>query len=214
MADAIIGGLPAVIRNEDGLYEGDLLHYFKVLFFQAQNVNHPYHNFRHMTHVLWLCYDACVFYKNALRPRLIRNILVAGMFHDFDHSGLMGHDDLNIERAVRGFEKNIHEDDIDHKSDIVFLIRGTEFPHTSADSGSLVILRDADLAQALSSAWIQQVVFGLAKEWGKTPLEVLKMQPAFNEGIKFKTRWAQERFPEELVAAKVSEAHALIECLE
>lgn len=208
-----IGDLPEIINNYDELYEGDLIHYFKVLFFEAQNVNHPYHNFRHMTHVLWLCYDACKFYKTKLTARVIRNILVGAMFHDFDHSGLMGHDDLNIERAVRGFGKHVHSDDVDHKDDIIFLIRGSEFPHTSLASESLDILRDADLAQSLSNAWMQQVVFGLAKEWGKTPLEVLKMQPAFYRGITFKTAWAKQRFPEELVSDKLVEVEDLLLCL-
>ena len=214
MADDIVGDLPTVIRNEDGLYEGDLIHYFKVLFFEAQNVNHPYHNFRHMTHVLWLCYDACKFYRAVLTPREIRNILIGALFHDFDHSGLMGHDDLNIERAARGFEQHIQLDDEKYGDKIALLIRGTEFPHFGHPDLSLSILRDADLAQALSGAWIQQVVFGLAREWGKTPLEVLKMQPAFSEGIAFKTLWAKERFPPEAIAAKVSEAKSLLECLE
>lgn len=214
MTSDIVGSLPAIIRNEDDLYEGDLVHYFKVLFFEAQNVNHPYHNFRHMIHVLWLCYDACKFYRAELTRREIRNILIGALFHDFDHSGLMGHDDLNIERAVRGFIKHTHADDVDHADNIIFLIRGTEFPHTKVDSGLLDILRDADLAQALSSAWIQQVVFGLAREWGKPPLEVLKMQPAFSGGIKFKTLWARTRFPQELVDAKVFEANDLLRCLE
>jgi hypothetical protein len=215
MADKVVGDIPKIIRNADALYKGDLTHYFRILFFEARNVNHPYHNFRHMTHVLWLCYDACLLYKAILSPREMRNILIAAMFHDFDHSGMMGHDDLNIERAVRGFQKHIHPIDVEHEYDIIQLLRGSEFPHKESDLGlSLEILRDADVAQALSTAWIQQIVFGLAAEWGKPPIEVLRMQPAFNSGIRFNTEWAKQRFPKKLIAAKVAEAEALIACLK
>lgn len=55
----VVGDLPQIIANEERLYEGDLVVYFRVLFFKADNLNHPYHNFRHMMHVLWLCHLAC-----------------------------------------------------------------------------------------------------------------------------------------------------------
>lgn len=42
------GSIPDIILNREGLYRGDLKHYFKVLFNNAKNLNNPYHNFRHM----------------------------------------------------------------------------------------------------------------------------------------------------------------------
>jgi hypothetical protein len=75
------------------------------------------------------------------------------------------------------------------------------------------IIRDADLAQALSSAWIQQVVFGLAQEWELSPLEVLKGQGSFLTGLSFSTYWAQQLFPQELIQAKIEEVEQLLQLL-
>src|SRR5580704_3760633 len=83
----VTGDLPEIIGNEKGLYEGDLIFYFQTLFFRSSNLHNPYHNFRHMLHVLWLCYKACLHYEKKLTPREMRNLLVAALFHDFDHPG-------------------------------------------------------------------------------------------------------------------------------
>ena len=39
-----------IVNNREGLYEGDLKQYFKMVF-EAPNVFNPYHNFRHMLHM-------------------------------------------------------------------------------------------------------------------------------------------------------------------
>jgi hypothetical protein len=83
----ITGDLPKIIGNEENLYEGNLIYYFQVLFFKANNLYNPYHNFRHMAHVLWLCYKACQYYSQELAPRQMRTLLIAALFHDFDHTG-------------------------------------------------------------------------------------------------------------------------------
>src|SRR5947209_20057627 len=81
----ISGDIPEIIGNEEGLYEGDLTHYFRVLFFKAGNLTNPYHNLRHTLHVLWLCYKACRYYRDGLTPRRMRILLFAALFQDFDH---------------------------------------------------------------------------------------------------------------------------------
>lgn len=206
--------IDGVIGNEDGIYDGDLIHYFGEIFFTAQNLWHPYHNFRHMFHVLWTCYKACTYYaaKGMLNRRDVRTILVAAIVHDVNHSGLTGDDDLNIERSVRWLGKHYDPCDASHLETIGGLVRLTEFPH-QVDSSKLSlgaqILRDADLSQALSVAWLQQVVFGLAREWGKRPYEVLAMQKVFLSPLKFSTEWAQQEFPQEAIDEKVKEAEGL-----
>ncbi len=207
------GSLPAIISNSADVYQGDLKGYFRAIFDHAQNLSNPYHNFRHMFHVLWLCYQACLFYGNKLNRREMRNLLIAAIFHDFNHSGLMGDDDLNIERSVRGLEKYILPEDRDCLEDISPLIRMTEFPYTVPSESlplSGQILRDADVSQALDSAWIQQVVFGLAAEWGKKPIEVLKMEVPFHETLKLHTEWAKQMFSQEDIDAKIREVKELI----
>lgn len=216
MDTVVRGSLPEIIRNDHSLYEGNLRWYFLKIFYNAQNLWHPYHNFRHMTHVLWLCYQACGYYQAKLSPHTMRMLLIAAMFHDFDHSGLSGNDDLNIERAVRGLKKHIAPEDEPHAECISELIRTTEFPHKGDSAGlplTARILRDADMCQALSSVWIQQVAFGLAAEWGKTPIEVLNAQESFLYGLTFNTRWAEQMFPEEVIEEKVNEVRGLLEIL-
>lgn len=214
------GSLPEVISNTHNLYEGNLEAYFKILFNYAQNLRYPYHNFRHMTHVVYQCYQACEFYKDQLDPKSMRSLLVAAIFHDFDHSGRFGNDDLNIQAATRAFWHHVLPDeDIPL---VEYLIRVTEFPPqivlsiAGSEEQRLCggIIRDADLSQAFSVAWIQQVIFGLAAEWGKTPLEVLKMQESFLQNMKLNTEWAKTAFPDNELQAKISEARALLKILE
>ena len=186
-------------------------------FLNAQNLKYPYHNFRHMFHVLWLCYQACVFYRGILPSRKMRNLLIAALFHDFDHSGLMGNDDLNIERAIRGLKKFILEEDKEYIEEIIILVRATEFPY-KVPSGTLSlaerIIRDADMSQALCEAWIQQIVFGLSAEWNKKPIEILEAQGAFHKNLEFHTEWAQQMFPQKAIDDKIAEAHDLLELLK
>lgn len=217
MADSQVRGtLPEVIRNEQRRYEGDLAHYFRVVFQHAQNLRQPYHNFRHMTHVLWLCHDACGFYAKELTPRQMRTLLIAALFHDFDHSGLFGNDDLNIERAVRGLKKHLLPRDVGEFAAMETLIRATQYPPTiSGEDLSLAaqILCDADVSQAFSAAWIQQVIFGLSGEWGNTPLDALRAQEPFLRKLKFHTKWARGRFSLFDIEAKIKEVQELCEIL-
>ena len=87
LASEITGDLPEIIGNEENLYEGNLILYFRILFYNSNNLKNPYHNFRHTLHVLWLCQKACRYYQKKLTPRQMRNLLIAALFHDFDHPG-------------------------------------------------------------------------------------------------------------------------------
>lgn len=218
----ITGDIPNVIANDARLYEGDLVPYFRVVFFNATNLENPYHNFRHMLHVTWLCYQACAYYRADLTPRQMRELLIAALFHDFNHPGHPHHgepdpDRVNIEIALDGLRKHVEPSDRPSLPSIEALIRATHFPYkTSGDELDLPgkIIRDADLAQALNPVWVQQIVIGLAQEWGSTPLDVLKMQPSFFHRLRFNTSWALEVFPRGLVEAKVAEAEALLRLLK
>src|SRR5260370_31582111 len=110
------GDVPTIVSNDRGLYEGDLGGYFRALFFRATNLDRPYHNLRHMLHVTWLCYQPAEYYCDRLTPRQIRNLLIAALFHDFDHSGHPhpGADDpdgINIRIAIAGLRRCITPED-------------------------------------------------------------------------------------------------------
>ena len=63
-------------------------------------------------------------------------------------------------------------------------------------------------------AWIQQVIFGLAGEWNKQPLEVLRMRESFLKNLKFQTEWARQFFPQNAIDDKIAEARELLQLLE
>jgi HD domain len=216
----IIGDIPKVFANSDGIYEGDLVTYFRALFFEARNLANPYHNLRHMLHVTWLCYKAVEFYRHEMSRRDGRSLLIAALFHDFDHPGHSGpevSDQLNIEVAIAGLRRHLLPIDRDAFPEIERLIEATEYPYTrparSLDLAAKII-RDADLAQALSPAWIQQVVIGLAAEAKLPPLDLLRAQRSFLAALRFNTEWARQLFPRHLITAKINEAESLLHLLE
>jgi HD superfamily phosphodiesterase len=187
LASEITGDLPEIIGNEENLYEGNLILYFRILFYNSNNLKNPYHNFRHTLHVLWLCQKACRYYQKKLTPRQMRNLLIAALFHDFDHPGHphpgeQDPDRINIRIAIAGLRRHITADDRASLPEIEALIEATHYPYkTAGEELDLLgkILRDADLAQVLSPVWIQQVVIGLAGERGVKPIEVLRAQAPF-----------------------------------
>lgn len=209
------GSIPSIVRNQANLYQGDLQFYFKIVFGKARNLGNPYHNFRHLFHVVWLCQKALQFYKDSGKITLLqgRILLIAAMFHDFDHPGRTGNDDLNIEVAIRGLRAHILPYDREILPLIEELILNTEFPHKGKTEELPLlgqIIRDADLSQALSVAWIQQIIFGLAEEMGKTPQEILAMQEGFLKSLHFTSEWAQNEFPPALLQEKITEVRELV----
>jgi len=222
LASEVTGDLPGIIGNRARVYEGDLVYYFRVLFFKSRNLLNAYHNLRHTLHVLWLCYKACDYYQKDLTPREMRNLLIAALFHDFDHpgrphSGEKDPDAVNIKIALAGLQRHVMPQDSAWLPQIAAIIEATHYPYkTPGDELDLLakIIRDADLAQALSPVWIQQVVIGLAQEWGIPPIDVLKVQPSFLAGLRLNTQWARQLFPPELVQTKIAEAEQLLRLLQ
>ena len=222
LVSEVTGDLPKIIGNEEHLYEGDMTFYFRTLFFKSRNLHNPYHNFRHTLHVLWLCHKACQYYQNQLTPRQMRNLLITALFHDFDHPGHPhpGENDpdrINIRIAIAGLRRYIMPADRAFLPEIEALIEATQYPYKiGSEQLDLLgrIIRDADLAQALSPVWTQQVVIGLAQEWRVQPLDVLKSQGSFLASFSFNTRWARHMFPRELVQAKIDEVEQLLRLLE
>jgi hypothetical protein len=218
----ITGDLPDIIENGENLYLGNLIAYFQILFYKSRNTHNPYHNFRHSLHVLWLCHKACRYYRAQLTPRQMRDLLVAALFHDFDHPGHphpeeADPDRLNINIAVASLRKYLLAEDRGSLPEIEALVELTHFPYETAgrEVGLLGrILRDADRAQALSPVWLQLVVFGLARERGIEPIDVLRGQTAFLGALSFDTRWARQLFPKKLIRAKIAEAEKLVRLLE
>ena len=96
--------------------------------------------------------------------------------------------------ALAGLRQYLTPEDRALLPEIEALIEATHYPYKiESDKLDLLgqIIRDADLAQALSPVWIQQIVIGLAQEWRSTPLQVLEAQVPFFTALRFTTPWAQ-----------------------
>lgn len=202
------GEIPAIIRNRAQAYEGDLGDYFRIIFNRANNLFKPYHNFGHLFYVLWRCHQACIYYKYELSERERRNLLIAAMFHDADHTGRKVPDIVNITRAVVSLKKHCSFEDKSHFLDIADIIRESEYPYRIPSSQSRLtvqILRDADASQALSPTWFQHTIFGLAAERGTTPFEILNNEVTYLTNLRFTTEWAQKLFPQYMIEDKLAE---------
>ena len=209
--------IDTIVENAEKIFPGDLIYYYQVVMKHARNLRNEYHNFRHMFYVMWACHQGCLYHRERLLPRDIRNIHIAALFHDFDHSGRTGHDDLEITRALRALRKHLHAEDASDAPAIEEMICATQFPYKTDGvelSLSAQILRDADMSQTFSVSWIQQVVFGLGEEMGQEPRQMLVMQPGFLRSIRFLTPWGQEAFPQSLIDAKIEESQGLLRLLD
>lgn len=211
----VIGDIAKVAKNAYGVYEGDLTHYVRVVRRKAQNLKKPYHNARHMFHVTYMSHEGMRFYQDGqMTPREGRALGIAALFHDFDHCGMKGDDDLNIEKSIRRMREHLLLEDAALTEEIAFLIKTTQYPYVVEEKDltlSARVLRDADVSQTFSVAWIQQVLYGLAEEWGMSPMEVLQLQEPFLRGLKFHSGWARYTFPNVDIEAKIAEAHELLD---
>ena len=204
-----------IISNVEGLYKGDLIYYFKLILI-APNVNNPYHNFRHMMHVLCQTYEgakaSC--YHQILGKKRFRALLIAALWHDYGHSGKMIDDSQEITQALYLLKHYIPEEDTDLFPEIENLIKLTEFPHANTVlTLGAEILRDADLSQVLSDVWIQQNIFGIAQEKQVDPLEFLQNEIEFLRNIKFYSPWGKQTlYP--LVRYKISETREFLRLID
>ena len=99
-------------------------------------------------------------------------LVLACLFHDFDHSGGKPSDRENIDRAIAGLRwfastglgQKISDRGIKF-TEVEALIRVTEFPFIHEPTNSLErCIRDADVLYSFSTVGVAHVVGGLRKE--------------------------------------------------
>lgn len=172
---------------------GDLSAYIGVVIKYA--TAHPYHNLRHTLHVFRMCYSAALHYD--LSPSDTRKILIAALFHDFNHRGIIDDDKLNIARAIKGLRQHLLEVDKPDQQAIELLIRATEYPCTrirSRDSLLEQILTDADRSQIFIGDDVLEVAATIAQEKG-VPTNVVLAEQGVLVSEAFVTLWAKQHFP-------------------
>lgn len=128
----------------------------------------PYHNLNHMLTVMKHCWDAMDF-MNLLNRDKVEEMLVAAMFHDYNHSMGKRDDAYNISQAKEGL-KYFVKFNTNMKLDLEFMFKiidATQYPYVLQDHELNVyqsIIRDADLMQILEPDWMSHVILGLCDE--------------------------------------------------
>lgn len=155
--------------------------------------NNPYHNIYHITTMVKNLYF--IANDEGIDDKIIRLIIIAGLFHDFNHSGGKFKDDSdNVKIAIEAFKKYSKENDKDNQF-IINLITITKYPYEKTDNLTLYekIMRDAVLLQFTDDNFIQEILFGLNKEMNKSDIltvDLLNNQIKFINGSKFYTEYA------------------------
>ena len=189
--------------------EYNLEHYFRLIW-NCPNVS-----------VMILVHEACEYHE--IDKVTTRLLLIAALFHDYDHTGIMGDDSVNIKRAIKSLTLYIAEKDYKYFHEIQSYIRATEFPHQEMahvdENLPLFIMRDADTAYTLNERWIQSVI-GIGIEMGlgiadmpALQEKMLRMQePFMTKVVKFSTEWAKEKY-KEILEQRLTEVRDMISVL-
>lgn len=140
---------------------------------QSISTQAPYHNLYHTQCVAYYAF----FGANAseLDGWETTNLVLAALFHDFNHSAGQKPDTENIRQAVAGWRTfaQINQLSESRIGEVERLIQCTEYPFL-AEPQTLPekILRDADLLQITCPQWEEMIYEGLARE-----LSITKMKP-------------------------------------
>lgn len=156
----------------------------------------PYHNLHHLLSVMYYCNEGCKYHSIIGVNRV--SVLVAALFHDYNHSQGYAKDYVNVSVALNSVNqwykgsKFTTEVDIDK---VIEIIKATEYPYVieSKDlSIEQAIIRDADLMPSLDTDWLNNMIVGLMKEMKVDSFESMTDgQKAFHSGIKMVSPWGQ-----------------------
>lgn len=178
-----------IIDKYDSLKKG-----LKYIILNNKSNNAPYHNINHLLTVTKYCYNALK-HMDMLSDDKSEDLLLAALFHDFNHSMGKEKDDVNIKEAKKGLKKFINDENLDLDLDFMDeIINATQYPYVIESKDLNIyqsIIRDADMCQIFEYDWLRQNIFGLSTELNLKPIEFLKGQRKFLEGIDFLTDYGK-----------------------
>lgn len=168
---------------------------FKYIILNSKSNDKPYHNLNHLLTVLKYCYAGAK-EESVFDEKEVRELLIAAIFHDVNHSGGKKTDDINIKNSKIIIKDFIESEDIDVDVDSINkIIDATQYPY-EIDGKDLDIrqgiIRDADLMQVFEYNWIHQNIAGLSSEIGLDFLDFVKPQRKFLDSAEFNTKWGKE----------------------
>lgn len=154
--------------------------------------NHlPYHSIDHL-------FTVFNFVKKTINTEVKyeQELIVAALFHDYNHSGGKLTDSENISNAILGvndfftselsyFASKLPDFNLPY---VKFLIQCTEFPYTIPEEQLTLeakMLRDADMSYMFEDLSIVKLYSGLRAEFGNSLIDFLNNQKAFLSNIKF-----------------------------
>lgn len=176
---------------------------FVYVFKNNKGENNPYHNNNHLMTVFYFSMEMAEYYMLSDVKKVTLGLVA--LFHDFDHNGKIGNDDVNLIEALRGFYDfyrsieeyedelyNVRADDID--TDLFKkLLSHTEFPARPIPTTiEEEIIMDSDMLSNHISGWFKDTLVGLSKEFGISIEEQLPNHIKFVESLTFYTKYAQD----------------------
>jgi len=155
----------------------------------------PYHNLNHLLTVTKHTYEALK-YMDMLNDNNVEALLLAALFHDYNHSMGSKKDDYNIEETKKGIVKFIKDEEIDLDIDFInSIINSTQYPYVIQESDLTIyqkIIRDADMCQIFEYDWLKQNILGLVSELKTNVIDFLPNQRKFLESLTFLTKYGNE----------------------
>lgn len=193
----------------------------KAILFLIKNneSNHlPYHGIDHV----FMVYEKCKYSVNRAEYRHtvkhINELLIAALFHDYNHSGGKLKDSENIKNAIIGCkafvdELNSTSDEATVSMEIVTdIIKATEYPNNMTQlTVEQQIIQDADMGYLFENIAIVKLYSGLRDEFGTTLDEFLQNQLKFLNSVKFHSRTLQHAWDYTYRQIRIDELQTLIE---
>tara|TARA_R110000772_G_scaffold20466_5_gene57013 strand:+ start:159729 stop:160403 length:675 start_codon:yes stop_codon:yes gene_type:complete len=165
----------------------------------------PYHNFNHMMLVTQKILDAHRYIDNYVP---YSNLILAGMFHDMNHSMGKENDEQNVNNAVDALKtwwklsgKSLDQNELNvNINESVDILRATQYPYVIPDEKLNIgqqIIRDSDLLIMLNDNWFQNLI-GLNNELDINDMsKILEGSIEFYENVSMRTDWAKKIHKEE-----------------
>ncbi len=178
---------------------------FKYIILNNTSNNAPYHNFHHMMSVTKYLFEGYGHYKDVLSGDY-NSIMLAGMFHDMNHSMGKESDEVNVQQAIEAFlnfyndDTEVLKEDVD-KDVVISMIQATQYPYVIED-GDLTLnqqlIRDCDIMVVMEPDWFQNIMIGLGIELGVSDIpKMIVSNVGFHKGVKMRTEWARKIYDEE-----------------
>ena len=151
--------------------------------------NAPYHGIDHLFEVFKFSYSISQFVPDNDEINKLE-LLIACLFHDYNHSCGKLKDSENISNAIDGltmFHKIYPEFDLKITKDI---IRATEYPYTLSDEDLTIeqkIIRDSDMCYLFNDISIVKLYQGLRTEFNQNLDVFLSNQGKFLDNVHFYT---------------------------